>query len=92
MKKGKRDEALNKTRVEFDESICLTDDQLEAAAGGGGGSSVGWGLSCVSENGKEKWTASFNTSTFFGLIPVTKKKTFENEEDAQNWLKSKGLY
>ncbi len=31
MKKGKRDEVLKKTRVEFDESICLTDDQLEVA-------------------------------------------------------------
>lgn len=91
MKKGKRDEALSKTKVKFDESICLTDDQLEAAAGGGGGSSVGWGLSCVSENGKEKWTASVKKN-FLGLIPFTEKKTFENEEDAQNWLKSKGLY
>lgn len=92
MKKGKRDEALNKTRAEFDESICLTDDQLEAAAGGGGGSSVGWGLSCVSENGKEKWTASVKKNVFFGLIPITEKKRFATEEEALNWLKGKDLY
>lgn len=91
MKKGKRDEALSKTKVKFDESICLTDDQLEAAAGGVD-SSMGWSLRGVSENGEEKWTASVKKNVFFGLIPITEKKTFATEEEALNWLKGKDLY
>lgn len=89
MKKSKRDEVLNKTSVDFDKSICLTDDQLEAAAGGGKSSSVSYSLCGSLKNGEEEWTASVKKNVFFGLIPFTEKKTFATEEEAQNWLKGK---
>ncbi len=90
MKKGNGSELFSKTKVEFDESICLTDDQLEATAGGVE-SSVGWSLCGVSKNGEQKWTASVKKNAFFGLIPFNKKKTFATEKEALNWIKNQDL-
>lgn len=91
MKKGNGSEVFSKTKVEFDESICLTDEQFETAAGGVD-SSVGWNLRGVSKNGDQKWTASVKKNVFFGLIPFNKKKTFTTEEEALNWIKNQDLY
>lgn len=90
MKKGNGNEVFSKTKVEFDESVCLTDDQLEAAAGGVN-SSVGWSLCGVSKNGEQKWTASVKKNGFFGLIPFNKKKTFDTEKAALNWIKNQDI-